>query len=463
MREGERQISYQQLLNSALRVAQHLPALQGQRYVVAMERGVDAAICIYGILLAGGCYVPLDINNPAQRIAYIIEDTDPAMIIGKGAEPEWLNPKYRWCDFNTVFSTPQDLATSTEPGFDTKPSELAAILYTSGSTGQPKGVALSHQAMKTFSDWALNTFNLNPKHRIASLAPFHFDLSVFDLFSGLSSGASIHFIPSKLTLSPSRLTQWLRENQISTWYTVPSILTFLALKGGLQQTGLPNMQQILFAGEVFSSEYLIKLCNVLPEVRFYNLYGPTETNVCCYWPVERSRLDPKQAIPIGMPACGSELKIDMNSGELWVNSVTNFSGYWQNKQLQQVTLLNGYYPTGDQVSINEFDEYCYHGRIDRMLKCSGFRVEPAEIEAVIKTIPGVINCAIIGLNDPFSGQRPAAVLQLQDTSNSAEIMTQVKSSLPVYMQPVKVRLVNQLPLLSNGKIDYQQIADFLEN
>ena len=317
--------------------------------------------------------------------------------------------------------------------------------------------------MKNFSDWALNTFEINPHQRIASLAPFHFDLSVFDLFSTLSSGASVHFIPSKLTLSPSRLTQWLQEHQISTWYTVPSMLTFLALKGGLQRTGLPDMQQILFAGEVFSSEYLIRLCNLLPKVKFYNLYGPTETNVCNYWPVERNRLDAKQTIPIGIPACGSELKIDLNSGELWVKSMNNFSGYWQNKQIMPVTLHDGYYPTGDRVSINEYDEYCYHGRIDRMLKCSGFRVEPAEIEAVIKAIPGVINCAVIGLNDPFSGQRPAVALQLLDQADAANIMAQVKSGLPVYMQPVKVRFIEHLPILSNGKINYQQIADFLNN
>jgi non-ribosomal peptide synthetase component F len=136
---------------------------------------------------------------------------------------------------------------------------MATILYTSGSTGNPKGVAISHQALLNFSSWTQTTFKLNQQERIASLAPFHFDLSIFDLFSSLASGATVYFLPARLSLSPSRLTAWLSKYKITTWYTVPSLLSFIALKGALQTTDLSHLKRLLFAGEVFPSQHLIKL------------------------------------------------------------------------------------------------------------------------------------------------------------------------------------------------------------
>ena len=306
---------------------------------------------------------------------------------------------------------------------------LAAILYTSGSTGAPKGVALSHRALRNFADWAAYTFNISRCDRIASLAPFHFDLSVFDLFSSLSCGAAVHFVPAGLTLSPSRLTAWLCEQRISIFYTVPSLLSFIALKGSLTTTPLPDLKTVLFAGEVFPTPQLKKLCELLPTVDFYNLYGPTETNVCCYWPVDRERLQTDRPIPIGYPACGAVLKIDAETGELLVQSANNLSGYWHQGKLIAALSTDNTYHTGDKVSLNERGEYCYHGRLDRMLKCSGYRVEPAEIEAVLSQFPEVTSCAVIGITDSTSGQRPAAAVVLKSGSQTgSDSQTSLKNN-----------------------------------
>jgi len=458
--EGDRQLSYRQVMQRASQLSACLAERKNpsRRVVIALDRGIDATIAILAVLGAGACYVPLDIKNPASRLNYIINDADPQCVIGKGRCPDWLETPALWLDFDRTAVAQKGTRWPAEVGAES----LAAILYTSGSTGAPKGVALSHRALRNFADWAACTFKIGHCDRIASLAPLHFDLSVFDLFSSLSCGAAVHFVPGGLTLSPSRLTAWLREQRISVFYTVPSLLSFISLKGSLPTTPLPDLKAVLFAGEVFPTARLKILCELLPAVDFYNLYGPTETNVCCYWPVDRDRLQTDRPIPIGYPACGAILQIDAEKGELKVQSANNLSGYWQQGKLTDALSADNYYHTGDKVSLNERGEYCYHGRLDRMLKCSGYRVEPAEIEAVILQCPEVISCAVIGIMDSASGQRPAVAVVLKPGTKLEAIVKPVKQKLPAYMQPCKFIVLESLPYLSNGKIDYQTVHQQLE-
>ncbi len=451
--EEDQTLTYADFKSRIEKIAASLQAKQAQNQciAIALDRGINSASAIYGVLSAGAIYLPLDIKNPATRLNFIIQDAQPSYIIGQGEAPAWLDKTELWLDIGALLCTTAENITPT----DVDPSALAAILYTSGSTGNPKGVALSHQALGNFSTWAGQTFAINHQDRIASLAPFHFDLSIFDLFSSLACGASVYFLPSRLSLSPSRLTAWLAEKQISSWYTVPSLLSFIALKGALNTTPLPHLKRILFAGEVFPTQHLIKLANLLPETELYNLYGPTETNVCCYWPVNKTRLNIEQTIPIGLPACNAQLTIDIDSGELQVNSLNNFSGYWQQGKLQALSPAT--YPTGDKVSLNQYGEYDYHGRLDRMLKCSGYRVEPAEIEQCINQLEHIESSAVIGIKDSTSGQRPAAVVVLVAGASLAEAIKPLRPLLAPYMQPCKFVVVDNLPVLSNGKTDYQAI------
>ena len=421
-----------------------------QRVAIALDRGIDAAIAIFAVLYSGMTYVPLDIKNPLSRLQFIVNDADVQQVIGQGDKPKWISSL--WIDSH-----------QTDKSFNANfihvdSEQLAAILYTSGSTGTPKGVALSHRAMANFSQWAAKTFKLNSDDNIASLAPFHFDLSVFDLFSSLSTGATLYFVPAPLTLSPSRLTTWLSEQAISVFYTVPSLLSFVALKGNLKETPLNHLRYLLFAGEVFPTTRLIKLADYLPKVKLFNLYGPTETNVCCYWQVDRNRLNSQENIPIGISAANSTLKIHPETQELFVKSANNLSGYWQKGQLIDNVMDDSWYATGDKVSINRHNEYCYQGRLDRMLKCSGYRVEPAEIEAIINRLSSVEIAAVIGREDSTYGQRPVIFVVLTKNNQLKQLMPLIKNYLPVYMQPSKVIVKNKLPLLSNGKIDYQALG-----
>lgn len=455
MVENDCSISYGDLLARAQFVAAGLQALSvkpGQPVAIHLDRGIDAVIAIFGVLLAGACYVPLDLKNPKPRLAFIIADAKAHAVLGLGSAPDWLDGNL-WLDIDSCSGMTKPVETSADT--------LAAILYTSGSTGQPRGVALSHGAVAAFALWAADLLALQNTDRIASSAPLFFDLSTFDLYGVLGVGASLYFVPSALTLSPSRLSDWLKDQAISGWYTVPSLLAFLAYKGNLAQTPLPSLRFLIFAGEVFPTTALMDLAAKLPQVDLYNFFGPTETNVCCYWPVARERLVTDENIPIGLPAAGCELHLHAETGELWVRGGSLASGYWCQGRLQPFLNGEGWYPTGDRVSLVD-GEYRFHGRLGRMLKCSGYRIEPAEIEAIVNAMTGVIDCAVVGIDDPVSGQRPALALVLEPQINPAEIRTALLRQLPNYMQPSRCILLEQLPRLPNGKLDYSHVRNVLE-
>ncbi|WP_020481174.1 amino acid adenylation domain-containing protein [Methylomonas sp. MK1] len=456
LQEQDRQVSYGQLLQQAQSIAAALQAKgiqPGQPVAIHLDRGIDAAIVLFGVLLAGACYVPLDLKNPAPRLSFIVTDAQVRAVLGSNSAPDWLDENL-WLDIASVSeAVPEPVEIPTE--------SLAAILYTSGSTGQPRGVALSHRAISAFASWAADLLKLTAADRIASSAPFFFDLSTFDLYAVLGAGASLHFVPAGLTMAPARLSTWLSDQAISGWYTVPSLLAFLTYKGNLAQTPLAALRFLIFAGEVFPTPALIDMAASLPQTALYNFFGPTETNVCCYWPVARESLVAEQSIPIGLPAAGCELHIDAETGELWVRGPTLATGYWRDGRVQSFMNADGWYATGDRASLEQ-KEYRFHGRLGRMLKCSGYRVEPAEIEAVVNAIPGVKACAVIGIDDPTAGQRPGLAVVLEPDMSIAEISKLLSRQLPVYMQPSRYLVLEELPRLANGKLDFQQLRAFIE-
>ncbi|WP_446811303.1 AMP-binding protein [Methylomonas sp. 2BW1-5-20] len=456
LQEQNRRVSYRHMLQQAQSIAAALQAKgiqSGQPVAIYLNRGIDAAIALFGVLLSGTCYVPLDLKNPIARLSFIVADAKVHAILGSGSTPDWLDESL-WLD---ITSCSEAIPTPIEI-----PAEsLAAILYTSGSTGQPRGVALSHRAILAFTTWAAGLLALTPADRIASSAPFFFDLSTFDLYAVLGAGASLHFVPAGVTMAPARLSAWLSEQAITGWYTVPSLLAFLTYKGNLAQTPLAALRFLIFAGEVFPTPALIDLAASLPQTALYNFFGPTETNVCCYWPVVRERLVAEQSIPIGLPAAGCELHIDTETGELWVRGPTLASGYWHDGRVQSFLNAQDWYATGDRTSLEQ-NEYRFHGRLGRMLKCSGYRVEPAEIEAVVNAIVGVKGCAVIGIDDPTAGQRPALAVVLEADMTIGVIRKTLSRQLPAYMQPSRYLVLEELPRLANEKLDFQRIRVLTE-
>ena len=459
--EADRQLDAQTLFSQAASLAAQLQAQgigPGSNVALYLPRGLDAVVAVYGILLAGACYVPLNSHCPGNRNPLIVHDAACRCVLVNDTAPSWMSDAgLAVIDVRTV----PDLPVTADPVAPCKAEDRAAILYTSGSTGQPKGVVISQRAISAFSDWSVSTFGLNRDDRIASLAPFNFDLSLFDLFAAPAAAAATYFIPEPLKLAPARLVDWLRQQAISTWYTVPSMLGLLTMKGGLDKQSLPRLRQVLFAGEVFPTPRLQQLCALLPDTDFYNLFGPTETNVCLYWPVDRSRLDAPQAIPVGGPACQAELAIDPAQGELLMKGPCLMSGYWQDGKAVPVLDAQGWFHTGDRVTLNAAGEYDYHGRLDRMIKSAGYRIEPAEIEQVLRAVPGVLQAAVVSVPDQLSGTRIAAAVAVEGADRSS-LQAHASRQLAAWMRPSFYLLMKDLPFLPNGKTDYQSISRAIE-
>lgn len=424
---------------------------------VFLPRGIDATIAIYAVLLRGAYYVPLDINNAPDRLRYVVDDAVCRCVIGSGERPSWLDDAAtKWIDLSAIAMV--EAGPLVPVPVDAE--DIAALLYTSGSTGRPKGVAVSHRAIDAFCEWMGETFSIDVIDRVASLAPFHFDLSLFDLFCAPARGATVCFVPDRLTMAPTKLADWLALQQITTWYTVPSILGFLALKGGLESRQLPALRRILFAGEVFPTPRLRQLVELLPHVQFFNLFGPTETNVCLYWEVDRCVLSNDAAIPIGTEACGAEIEIDPGCGELLVRGASLMSGYWRHAGVELPVDEAGWYRTGDRVSRDADGNLRYHGRLDRMIKCGGYRIEPAEVERVIDAVEHVGRSAVVAVPDSMGGNRLVALVAGMHVERKSLKMA-LDANLPAYMRPSSIQLVDALPTLSNGKLDMaaiQQIA-----
>jgi non-ribosomal peptide synthetase component F len=283
------------LTNQVARTLQTVGVQRGDRVGVYVHKSLASIISIFGILKAGGVYVPLDPNAPAARLAYITRNCDVNVMLTSGEKMAML-PKFfaEGTPLKTLVLTDQQ-ATDVElppaakiiaweqvqtqnegplPSVGTIETDLAYILYTSGSTGDPKGVMIAHRTIFTFINWCYETFNMTEKDRVTSHAPLHFDLSTFDVFVTIKAGGTVVLVPEKLSVFPVQLVQLLQDEEITVTYMVPSIFSLMVNYGRLDRHDLSKLRTILFAGEVFPIKYLRQLVTAVPHTDYYNLYGP---------------------------------------------------------------------------------------------------------------------------------------------------------------------------------------------
>ncbi|MCK9893460.1 amino acid adenylation domain-containing protein [Frankia sp. AgB32] len=428
---------------------------RGDRVVVWAAKSPETVAAMQAVLRLGAAYVPVDGGSPVARVAAIARDcaarvvvTDRARIPRISGE---LGPDVR-CE---ELDAPRDPAPAVHVA--TAPDDLAYILYTSGSTGAPKGVCLTHENARAFVDWAHDLLMPGEDDRFANHAPFAFDLSVLDLYVAFRAGASVHLIPPELSFAPARLVEFLHAERISIWYSVPSALAVMMRYGGLLDRPAPQtLHTVLFAGEPFPIAGLRDLAG-WTGARMMNLYGPTETNVCTFHEVTKVDLERDRPVPIGIAASGDRvwalrdgggIAASGEVGELVVDGPTVMPGYWGHPPQR------GPYHTGDLVRVLPDGAFDYLGRRDQMVKIRGHRVELGEVEAILENHVDVAEAAAVAVGEGADTRLVAFVAPRSGRDLGVlAVRRHLVAHLPRYMVADEVRIVSPLPRNGNGKID----------
>ena len=473
----------------------HLGVRPGDRVGLRLHKGIDSLAAIFGILKAGAAYVPVDAESPVARGAYILNNCQvkallteqrlagtmqeelhkleaaPAMLVlpddcASPALPVLLDDLQR--------SDPAAPVPTVEVGSD----DIAYILYTSGSTGNPKGVVLTHGNALSFIDWCSEIFEPHSEDTFSSHAPFHFDLSILDIYVAIKHGARLVLIGEEVGKDPLRLAALIAAERITIWYSTPSILSLLANFGKLERHDHGALRIVLFAGEVFPLSQFALLRKSWVSPRYFNLYGPTETNVCTYYEVPcDDSWKGMNTFPIGRICPPNRGKVVDESvqvvpsgeaGELLVSGPNVMRGYWNlPEQNARAFVRDGsgvsWYRTGDIVREGTDGQYIYLSRRDRMVKRRGYRIELGEIETGLMQHPDIREAAVVGVPDDDSGVRIAAFVSTRTGERLGIIALKSIATryLPPYMIPDSFTVLAALPRTSTDKVDYQTLKSSL--
>lgn len=474
---------------------------KGDRVGLYMDRGIESIIAACGILKVGAAYVPINPTSPWIRVNYIIEKCGIRSLLIthnklpeiKAAFPENSSLEFVVLmdgnDSNTVrfpgktqlingYSSVPDELGDCAPDVNIIDSDIAYILFTSGSTGNPKGVTLSHLNSLTFVNSACDFFRIKKEDRLSNIAPLHFDMSVFDIFVAFKAGACVVVIPEATAIFPVKLAEYISTKKISIWNSVPSALTLLATNKNLNTCDLSSLRLILFAGELFPLKYLRILKEAIPGARLCNMYGQTEANSSTYYWVDQVPSESRGVLPIGkalpnfeifaLDENGNRVQDPNQEGELYVRASTVALGYWGELERTEYSfvrnplrpdLLEKVYKTGDLVRLDSDGNYVFIGRKDHMIKSRGYRIEIGEIETVLCNHPDIKNAVVIPIPDELIGNRLSVIVVpfAPGKLTKDDVFKYCYSQLPKYMIPEIIEFRDALPITSSGKVDRQKL------
>jgi len=487
---GGQRLTYSELNRQADALAGFLASQgigPGDRVAVALPKSFASVVSLFGIVKAGAAYVPVDPATPVERGRHILTDSAVRAVIGDerilcilpDSRPVTVIVAGGEAPPGTALKTTafeQILAAGTKPPRpERRASDLAYILYTSGSTGMPKGAMITHGNAVSFIEWCAEAFGIVPDDRVTSNAPFHFDLSVLDLYPTVKCGATLYLINEELGRNAPELARFVGAHRLTIWTSTPSVLMLLVQFGRLHEHDVSSLRLVLFGGEVFPVRHLRELRRLWPDPVFYNLYGPTEiTTACTYGEVPRVIPDDREApYPIGFPCShcralvldehGREVPAG-DEGLLFVSGPSVFAGYWNRPAENQAAFVDReevrWYNTGDVVRWIPDEGFSYVGRRDRMVKRRGYRIELGEIEGAMYAHPRVREAAVVPVPDEEAGVRIVAVLSCRgpERPSTVDLKTFCATRLPGYMIPDRFLFRDCLPRTSTDKVDYQALA-----
>jgi len=437
----------------------------GDRILIWNSKSTQVVALMQGCLRIGAVYVPVSSSNPPSRLARIHDSATPALVVADEDGAARVDSD-DWSDrpLTTLTALREDGAEAEIPSpCQAELDEPAYILYTSGSTGDPKGVCLSHRNALTFVRWAAAELRLTTTDRLSNHAPFNFDLSVFDLYAAFLAGASVHLVPEEMAYAPAQLVRFLVDRRISVWYSVPSALSLMMRDGGLLDSAPPaDLRACVFAGEPFSIHQVVALRKAWPRVRLLNWYGPTETNVCTSYEVTDADVHRQRPLPIGRVVSSDTIELvgagtEAEEGEIVVSGPTVMLGYWGREP------QTGPYHTGDLARRNEHGDLEYLGRRDHMVKVRGHRIELGEVESAVAAHEAVADCVALVVGDGLEARLHAVVVPRGEQGPSLLALKRLCAErLPTYMIIDAVHTVSDLPRTANGKIHRVGLADKIE-
>ncbi len=464
-------VTYKELQNKSKQIASYLISLNITKkpLVIFLPKSIEALASFHGVTYSNNFYVPVDVTQPINRINNIFKVLEPAYVITNSRymkNVEEIFPKEKillYQDIENTSINEEELSKVRHKQISTDP---VYVLFTSGSTGIPKGVCVSHQSIIDYTDWVQETFHFTSDDVLASQAPLFFDNSVLDIYSVLKNGASLFLTPDKYFGFPSGMMDVLAKYKVTTVFWVPSALIILGNSGILEEKHNPYFKRIMFCGEVMPSKHLNLWKKHYPNALFANLYGPTEITVDCLYYIVDREFDDDEIIPIGNICDNSDVFIlnDNNQlitkpnelGEVYVRGISLSHGYYNDRErtdeaFVQNPLHNHYremvYKTGDLAYYNERGEIIYSCRKDFQIKLNGYRIELGEIEVAVSSLDYIDQACVIFDNEII------LVYTAKEELEEEKIKRDLIKLVPKYEIPSIIVKIDKMFRTASGKID----------